>query len=96
MREDFWTFLLCAICTVSLGTQIGLLCGILLSLVTTCIGRCRGKKTETEQKPTLTVASSIHVVDAKTSLDFLTRIALTRNVEKALHVIQGAAYDIER
>ena len=96
MREDFWTFLLCAICTVSLGTQIGLLCGILLSFIMTCIGRCRNKQKESESKPTLSVASSIHVVDAKTSLDFLTRIALTRDVEKTLHVGNGFGCDLER
>lgn len=86
MREDFWTFLLCAVFTVSLGTQIGLLCGIFVSLVVTGIGRCRSKQKGAESKPTLSVASSIHVVDAKTSLDFLTRIAISRDAEKALHV----------
>ena len=49
-------------------------------------GRCRSKQKGAESKPTLSVASSIHVVDAKTSLDFLTRIAISRDAEKALHV----------
>lgn len=95
MKEDFWTFLLCAICTVSFGTQMGLLCGILLSIVMTCIARCRSKRKESEQKPALSVASSIHVIDAKTSLDFLTRIALTQDAEKALHVRNGVEWDVE-
>ena len=95
MREDFWTFLLCAICTVSFGTQIGLLCGILLSIVMTCVARCRSKQTEAESKPALSVASSIHVIDAKTSLDFLTRIALTRDAETALNVRNGVGCDVE-
>lgn len=96
MKEDFWTFVVCALVTMIVGTQFGLLTGIVMSFMTMMIGRVMqtsrieswvlGIEVETTECVPLSVASDVTVVDAKRSVDYLSCGVIEHQVESALHV----------
>ena len=73
MKEDFWTFVVCALVTMIVGTQVGLLTGIVMSFVTMMIGRfiqrssvkswILGIEMETEDIVPISVVSDVTVID---------------------------------
>ena len=96
MKEDFWTFVVCALVTMIVGTQVGLLTGIVMSFVTMMIGRfiqrssvkswILGIEMETEDIVPISVVSDVTVIDAKQSVDYLSSGVIEHKVENALHV----------
>ena len=96
MKEDFWTFVVCALVTMIVGTQVGLLTGIVMSFVTMMIGRfiqrssvkswILGIEMETEDIVPISVVSDGTVIDAKQSVDYLSSGVIEHKVENALHV----------
>ena len=96
MKEDFWTFVVCALVTMIVGTQVGLLTGIVMSFVTMMIGRfiqrssvkswILGIEMETEDIVPISVVSDVTVIDAKQSVDYLSSGVNEHKVENALHV----------
>ena len=85
-RGDFWTFVVCVVSVVTLGTQLGLLAGIAMSLLQLLGAYCAIRKDQTieQAEEALNAPAGVTVVPCSTWLHFLNRYEVSRRVENAL------------
>lgn len=88
-RGDFWVFIVCVVSVVTLGTQLGLLAGIAMSLFQLLGAFCAIRKDQAgeqaqQAEAALKTPVGVTVVPCSKWLHFLNRYEVSRHVENAL------------
>ena len=85
-RGDFWVFIVCVVSVVTLGTQLGLLAGIAMSLFQLLGAYCAIRKDPAgeQAEAALKTPVGVTVVPCSKWLHFLNRYEVSRHVENAL------------
>lgn len=81
--DDFWTFLLCVLATVSFGTQGGLIVGITTSFLCALRSCILAKRSQREVSP---LPKADRVIECASYLYFLNRHTFSHQIDKLMEV----------